>query len=148
MVNDFGYLPLPDGRLSTTMLMQLSGQICSQRRQPTHISSPFSGSRRSLGTPRNRGCRSGVSFGYSSVMCGLNWFLSVMSIPWIISIGNTLRINAFAVMRLLASSLVPQYQHESGDHDVDQRQRKQPLPAEAHQLIVPVAREGPAQPDV
>src|SRR6266850_6309461 len=155
MMNDFAIFPLPPGRLSTTMLMQSSGQICSQRRHPMHSSSAVSGSRLSRGTPRKRGARSGFSLGYSIVMCGRKWFLMVIHIPAKSSTRKNLLNRAARPFKPLpplrpgssARSLL-QDEDESCHDDVGERDRQEPLPAEVHELIVPVPGKGPPNPDV
>src|SRR5207247_9182845 len=58
-----------------------SGQTGSQRWQAMHSSAADSGWYRRRGTPRKRGDSSTLSLGYSTVMCGRNWFLSVTQRP-------------------------------------------------------------------
>src|SRR6266581_4974082 len=126
-----------------------------------HSSSADSGWYRRRGTPRKRGDSSTLSLGYSTVMCGRNWFLSVTQRPTHsssrrkvfssclsslvrgVSIG---RVTALIVAR--SSSPGEDQDPESRADNVHDRQRDEPLPSEVHELVAAVARVGPPEPEV
>src|SRR5882672_5904559 len=143
------------------MWMQSSGHTVSHRWHAMHSSSPFSGWKRRRGTPRKRGDSSTLSLGYSTVMCGRNWFLSVTHSPTQSSsrrnvLRNSLRPPvARASLGRVTALIVPPSSSPGEDQDpepradhVDDRQGDEPLPPEGHELIVAVARVGPPEPDV
>src|SRR6059036_709322 len=105
-----------------------------------HSSSPDSGWKRRRGTPRKRGDSSTLSFGYSTVMCGRNWFLSVTHSPTHSSRSrNVFRKSRRPEERLSTVLCVirsPQEQHhQPRADDIDDRQGDEPLPPERHELV-------------
>src|SRR6266568_9281972 len=118
-----------------------------------HSSSPDSGWKRRRGTPRNRGDSSTLSFGYSTVMCGRNWFLSVTQSPTHSSsrrmvFRKSLTAEERRSATLWATPSPPDQDHQPRADHVEDRQRDEPLPPERHELVVPVPRVGAAEPDV
>src|SRR2546428_9007586 len=112
--------------------------------------------------PRKRGDRSTLSLGYSTVMCGRNWFLSVTQSPThssrsrnVFRISFALLVRGASTGRVVAPMTLPSPLHGGLDHDhetredhVCDRQRDEPLPSQGHELVVAVARVRPAEPDV
>src|SRR5881296_2231457 len=118
-----------------------------------HSSSPDSGWKRRRGTPRKRGDRSTRSFGYSTVMCGRNWFLSVTHSPTHSSRSRNVfrKSRRPEVRRSSAVSLttsLPEQHHQPRADDVDHRQGDEPLPSERHELVVAVPGVRATEPDI
>src|SRR5258708_40198803 len=74
-----------------------------------------------------------------------------LSPPATVTAANTRNTAICGVMILFLSpcwsSLCP-HNRETGNHHVDDGQRQQQFPAEAHQLVVPKARKRAAHPDI
>src|SRR4030095_4801214 len=110
--------------------------------QMVHLMQRSSSSRN---MPRQRCDGSQRSSGYSTVTGFFHMFLKVMPRPANRSRSMILSANRFSALN---RPLLNQELHQPGDEDVRQRERDHPFPAQIHELIEAVAREGAAEPDV
>src|SRR5882724_7683933 len=110
--------------------MMSIGQSLAQR---VHLMQRSSSSRN---MPRKRCEGSQRSSGYCTVTFFFIMFLARK------------RLTAVMTEPQVTSGAMDQELDQPGDEDVGEGQGDQPLPAQVHQLIEPVAREGAAEPDV
>src|SRR5882724_10432564 len=125
--------------------MMSIGQSLAQR---VHLMQRSSSSRN---MPRKRCEGSQRSSGYCTVTFFFIMFLAVIPKPAKRSSSMILsrkRLTAVMTEPQVTSGAMDQELDQPGDEDVGEGQGDQPLPAQVHQLIEPVAREGAAEPDV
>src|SRR5215510_10521216 len=164
MTNTFARLALifaPSGRASATTVMQLSGHARAHWLHAMQRSSPCSGWFRRRGRKRKRGLSSSRSFGYSTVVCGLNCSRSVTASPRNRSTRKIrFRIDGFlnltttgfftgsaALIESSSSAFqrLPAEDRDRGHDHVGEGQGDQHLPADPHELVVAVT--GVRRPD-
>src|SRR5690606_30441817 len=106
--------------------------------------------------PRKRGDCGVFSIGYISVYLGRNRYLSVSHMPCPSSTSRSVlnsQAMELAVDGLFTSVALPRQEHvvigHQRDHDDPRdRDRDEHLPAQPHDLVIAVARERGAEPDV
>src|SRR3990172_2342376 len=116
--------------------------IGQSRAQIVHLMQR-SASRRNM--PRKRSAGSQRSSGYSTVSLRRRRWRPVIPKPAKRSRSITRSRNLFSARIKLSSE---QDLHQAGREDVEKSERQHPLPAQLHQLIEAIAREGATEPDV
>src|SRR5207342_751260 len=129
------------------MVIASAGHTASHSLQAMQRSSPL-GYRRSACRPRKRGDCGVFSIGYISVYLGRNRYVPVSIRPWASSMSS--RLLKKETTRVISS--LPRREHvvvhqQRRHEDPGDGDGNEDLPAQPHDLVVAVAREGRTEPD-
>src|SRR5579863_3069943 len=135
---------MPSAPTSDSMVIASAGHTASHSLQAMQRSSPF-GYRRSACSPRKRTDCGVFSSGYCTVTLRRNSERAVTDSPASNSVSMNVLIGlAIAISGFPGAEVIPA--HQGFHRDPHQGHRNEKLPAQAHDLVVAVAREGGAKP--